>query len=102
MYANCIKIGVCTHKKTRVKRLVFFFCAVHRDLRATAVARRIYAQLGLRPTDASLWRVNSPRFAITLVSLATSLGRPQAKKKWKLAEIAIKGLLAGVLTLCCS
>ena len=59
---------------------MFFFCAVHRDLRATAVARRIYAQLGLRPTNAPLWRVNSPRFAITLVSLATSLGRPQAKR----------------------
>ena len=43
-------------------------------------ARRIFAQLGLRPTDASLWRIIFARSAITLALLATSLGRPQAKR----------------------
>ena len=84
-------LGDRTTKKTRVKRLVFFFCAVHRDLRATAVARRIYAQLGLRPTDASLWRVNSPRFAITLASLATSLESDIKKKHGQSIRVFLLG-----------
>ena len=55
------------------------------------VARRIYAQLGLRPTDASLWRVNSPRFAITLVSLATSLESDIKKKHGQSIRVFLLG-----------
>ena len=67
-------------REKRTKRFVFFLCVRVIETCVQLVARRIYAQLGLRPTDTPLWRVNSPRFAITLVSLATSLGRPQAKR----------------------
>ncbi len=74
-------LGDRTNKeKKRTKRFVFFLCVRVIETCVQLVARRIYAQLGLRPTNAPLWRVNSPRFAITLVSLATSLGRPQAKR----------------------
>ena len=103
-------------KKKARKYPCFYFLSQSPRLAFDTIARRIYAQLGLRPTDrkrrdwkalvfaktergghskqtkaqsakckaqvrqhylfcvdASLWRVNSPRSAITLVSLATSL-----------------------------
>ena len=67
-----------TKKKARTFRAFSFSADTEACVRY--FARRIFAQLGLRPTDASLWRIIFARSAITLALLATSLGRSQAKR----------------------
>ena len=77
----------CTQAQMRhlrsVDRTAHPFCAVHRDL--NLCAKNLHTTMlcivrTVRPTNASLWRVNSPRFAITLVSLATSLEKRYKKE----------------------